>query len=166
MEFGMKTVFDLEQSGYRDWWYPAIGLIGVVIAGLQFLRLRARAKRDGPLSVPYVWTGVVIAVVWTTGTFWRTYPEYRTLKSALESGRVEVVSGVVQHVFSLPGIGPGPDEAITVNGQDFSWSHAGPVREGQSVRITHVHGTIVRLEIRTSTAPSPQTESPAPSPPK
>jgi hypothetical protein len=155
-----EVVFDLDAVGYRTWWFPAIGLAITAIAILVVRYRRALVPhrpawlhRAGPPLL------LAFAVLWTAGAFLGTYGEYRNLRSAVRTGRTQVVEGPVIQFTSVPPTGKGP-ETFLVNGQRFSYSdydvtaafnttagHGGPVREGALVRVTHVNGSIVRLEI-------------------
>src|SRR5262249_39497658 len=155
-----QIVFDLDAAGYRQWWFPAIGL-GVVAVGAVLVRYREPLvprkppwlRRIGPMLV------LAFAILWTTGAFLVTYLPYLSLASALRSGRAQVVQGPVMDFTPLPPTGKG-NESFVVSGRRFSYSdynltagfnntasHGGPMRNGLLVRVTHADGAIVRLEI-------------------
>ena len=157
-----RVVFDLLRSGYKDWWFPAFGLIFVAIGlGAVVFRLRPGPPFQPTLReaiFPY-WF-LAFAVLWVAVSFASTYSEYASLRRALETGRAEVVEGVVADFTPMPYSGH-TMECFTVGGHTFSYSdyvvtagfnttssHGGPIRAGLPVRVTFVDATIVRLEIK------------------
>jgi hypothetical protein len=159
MEGAYYIAFDLVTSGYKAWVFPARGL--VFVAGGLLL-----AFFPGVLPVPWPWTrqGIqafgwifaAFAVLWTGFSFWSTHSEYRHLADSLAAGRYQTVEGIVENYA-----GNEEDEKFSVNNVWFEYSDnrvtsafnnvaalGGPVRPGLHVRIAHVDGKIVRLEIR------------------
>lgn len=155
-----ETVFDLSTAGYRQWWFPAIGLV-FVTAGAVLRRYRqslipvrpAWLCRIGPVLI------LAFAILWTTGAFVLTYSQYRSLASALSEGRAQIVEGRVTDFTPLPARGKGY-ESFVVSGRRCSYSdynltagfnntaaHGGPMRDGILARVTYINGAIVRLEI-------------------
>ena len=87
------------------------------------------------------------------------YSNFANLREAARNGSVEVAEGKVEQFVPRP-----PErhaqETFLVNGQYFAYSdtdltkgfnqtrsHGGPIKEGLQVRIAHVNGSIVKLEI-------------------
>jgi hypothetical protein len=150
------TVFDVTQSGYRQWPFAAFGLIFVVVgAGLVFFRhqLRGRMHR----FFPFAFLG--FAVVWTLTAFVSTAGSYSRLASDLRAGRCEVTEGVVTTFHPMP-YGGHQMESFVVSGRRFEYSdyvvtagfnntasHGGPIQQGVRVRIHHRGNDIARLEI-------------------
>jgi hypothetical protein len=93
------VVFDVNQSGYRHWWFPALGLVFVFIASILF-RFRHQLGTRTPKSFPYVCLGIAIFV--TVVAFAGTAGNYLSLASALREGRCEVVTGEVTQFRCLP----------------------------------------------------------------
>ena len=149
------VLFDVIDSGYRQWWFPAMGLIAIAI-GTGLVIFRRRTER----IFPFFFLG--FAVLWTTFSFLASFADYRNLASDLHHGRCTVVEGVVTDLHPMP---PGPPAGykadwFTVGGEPFKLSRysvtagfnqmqsqGGPLREGMHVRISHSHGEIARLEI-------------------
>ena len=151
------VVFDVSQSGYRHWWFPALGLIFVLIASVLF-RFRHKLGTRTPKSFPYVCLGIAIFV--TVVAFAGTAGNYLSLASALREGRCEVVTSEVTQFHPMPASGRRATKRFVVGGRQFKYSdyivsagfnntssHGGPIREGLSVRIHHVGNNIARLEV-------------------
>jgi len=154
------TVFDLAQAGYRQWPYAAFGLIFVGI-GVVLVRYRRRLPRGPkwfPDVFPYGFLGY--SVLWTAIAFATTYAQYHHLRRVMSEGRAAIVEGPVENFVPMPYTGHGARESFTVGGARFQYSdyhitagfnntssHGGPVRAGRLVRIAHVGGDIVRLEV-------------------
>lgn len=155
-----ELVFDADEAGYRQWWFPAVGSIFVVIGlGISiYHRKNPSPGRSRWFRVfPYLFTG--FAMIWVAITFAATFSEYWELRRALRSGQFEVVEGKVVDFVPMPADGH-VMERFTVNGHRFEYSdavptagfnntqsHGGPIREGLIVRIAEVRGKIARLEI-------------------
>jgi hypothetical protein len=159
---GFHTVFDASTTGWRYWWFPAIGLIFVMIGVAMPLMIRTGAFRSKPLFIkrwlPRLFLG--FAIVWTTATFFVTFFDYRSSVSALKENRAEMIEGPVTDFHPMPYSGH-VDESFVVNGVKFEYSdygvtagfnnttsHGGPIREGLMVRIWHHRGRILRLDIK------------------
>ncbi len=155
-----ELVFDADEAGYRQWWFPMFGLIFVVI-GLSMLIYQRKIPSDRrslrSRVLPYFFTG--FAVFWVAITFIGTFSDYWELRHALRSGQFEVVEGKVVDFVPMPPRGYAM-ERFTVNGHHYEFadnvitagfnntqSHGGPIREGLIVRIADVRGKIARLEI-------------------
>src|SRR5262245_28510355 len=154
-----QVVFDISRAGYRQWWFPAAGLVFVLI-GIAWLRYRpdpgaahGLRRRYGP----YIFTG--IATLWTLVAFGGTYYDYWRLRSSFESGHFTHVEGMVTHFKPVPVHVKGNEcfevaghrycysDSLVVPGFNNMQSHGGPIRDGLLVRIADVNGEIARLEI-------------------
>jgi len=93
-------VFDILDTGYRDWTFPAVGVIFIVIGivivafprllkavGIPFLNLQSRFTPYFPLG---------FAILWTTFTFLLTYLGYLHHRSMAQENRCHVVEGPVE----------------------------------------------------------------------
>ena len=150
------TVFDVGQSGYRQWSFPAHGLLFVVVgAGLVLFRRRLRSRM--PSFFPFVFLG--FALFWTFIAFVSTSGGYSALSSALREDRCSVVEGVVSDFHPMPYTGH-QMEWFVVDGRRFEYSdyvivpgfnntasHGGPIRQGLQVRVHYVGNNIARLEV-------------------
>ena len=150
------TFFDVAQAGYRQWTFPAFGLIGIIL-GLLGLLCRSRLMR-------YPWAVLIFSAFWTVSAFQFTYPAYAALSAALAESRCEVVEGRVTNFQLLPPTGIQKAESFVVAGTRFKYagavatagftqmrSEGGPMRDGLQVRIHHLQGEIARLEIAAAT---------------
>jgi hypothetical protein len=156
-----STVFDVTQSGYRQWWFPSVGLIFIVVGlALPFL-IRSGIFRRPPAWMegwfPAVFVG--FAIFWTLGSLALTASDYFGLAADLRRGRCEVVEGAVEQFDPMPYTGH-KDESFVVAGHHFhysdyevsagfnqSTSHGGPIRDGLHVRIHCKGNEIAKLEI-------------------
>ena len=155
-----ETVYDLLDRGYDGW--PAViqGLLSVGIGTvLYFLRHRMRWPIQR-IVFGYVW--LAFSLLWTLSVGWGTIYTYHFLREAMLTNRVDVVSGPVRDFVPMPYHGHA-DERFCVQDECFQYSdfdesgggfnntrsHGGPIEEGLPVRVTHVGGTIVRLEVAT-----------------
>jgi hypothetical protein len=163
-------VFDVLDAGYRDWEFPAYGLIFVVagigvalfpwivrLTGIPFFdfeRGRWRAfRRYGMLLFAILWTGL---------TSFGTYSQYLRHKTLAKENRCLVVQGPVEHFVPMP-VGGHADESFSVSGVAFRYSdfgvtdafnntaaYGGPIKSDSYVRICYdpADHAILRLEIR------------------
>ena len=150
------TVFDVAQSGYRQWPFAAFGLIFVAIgSGKVFFRQRLRRGTHRFFSFAYLG----FAISWTLVVFVGTATDYSGLVSDLRGGRCEVTEGIVTDFDPMPYMGH-KMESFVVNNKHFKYSdynvvagfnntasHGGPIRQGVHVRIHHRGNDIARLEI-------------------
>jgi len=153
-------IFDVTQEGYRQWTFPAIGLIlmaaGLCVLVYQYLRPPRRFKT---YSRVYPIIFVSLALVWTLGAFAITFGDYAILRNAVRDGRCEIVEGTISNFVPMPYEGHAMEHFV-VNGHYFEYSdfrvtagfnrtqsNGGPLAEGRRVRICHVGGEIARLEV-------------------
>jgi hypothetical protein len=155
------TVFDITVNGYKDWTFPAHGLI-FIVAGILAWRYgpthlqgwtRAPFARDALLTFL-----VGFAILWTVLSFLSTYADYRHLRREFEEGRFKVVEGVVSE-FDPETLGH-KEERFCVQGTCFGYSTylvqagfnrsnvaGGPFRLGLPVRVSYVYYQIAKLEV-------------------
>jgi hypothetical protein len=159
-----KTVFDAADQGYATWWFPASGLIFVVLGTLTVSSpglidrvlpggLQGKARRI------FGWCFLTFAILWTLVTFVSTYSEYLTAVTALRDGHYGVIEGQISDFVPMP-YGGHSMESFAVEGHRFSYSdyvvtagfhntasHGGPIRDGLYVRIFYVGNLILRLQV-------------------
>jgi hypothetical protein len=151
-----QTVFDVTREGYGDWWFPAIGIVAILVSGL-FVLNPTLAILVGVWFGQKLFSRVALgfSVFWTVMTFGITYNEYRAATTALKEGRYSIAEGPVTNFVSGP-----KQESFTVGIRSFSYSDGvvtagfrhtassgGPIHEGLYVRVTYVGNLILRLEI-------------------
>jgi hypothetical protein len=144
--------------GYRQWWFPAAGLLIVVvgIGQLLYRRFYPAASRWRRV-LPYIYT--CLAIAWTGVAFAVTYGDYRDTVKRLGDGRYTTVEGPVTAFKPMPREGHA-DESFAVHGRLYRYSdyrvsacfnntqsHGGPIRQGLVVRIADINGCIARLEV-------------------
>ena len=150
------VVFDVVQSGYRQWWFAATGLF---VTALILRDLFVRRKILTKIQLNAFRIGLGLFLFWTLLAFGGTFGDYERLSSALRSGRCQVTEGSVTDFHPKPYNG-GQNEWFVVNGERFKYtdnnvtagfnqtaSHGGPIRQGIQVRIHHVGDEIARLEV-------------------
>jgi len=160
---GYRTVFDVEQSGYRHWGFAASGLVFVAVgfAMPALFRLGIIPKSPAWMQkwLPRVFVG--FATLWTAAAFVGTFVDYRKAVNALHSGQAKVVEGRVDHYAQVAN----KSESFEVNGVKFWYSdgvliagfnhtavEGGPIRQGLPVRISYWNGQILRLQIKATEA--------------
>ncbi len=163
-----QTVFDLAQAGYKSWWFGTSGLLFLVVAilFLRYQRIQAALNSSSLLGAsPLVGNtaipkfAIVFAAGWTLIAFGATYPEYRSAREALDTGRYSVVEGQVTDFVPMRYTGHSM-ERFTVGGQTFKYSdfdvtagfnntqsHGGPIKLGEFVRVAYIGNVIIRLEV-------------------
>jgi hypothetical protein len=155
-----KVVFDVTSAGYKTWSFSLVGLVLAVVGGF-LVRYRDRLPMRGPKVVvrafPFVFFG--FAILWTLLAFGSTFTEYRSLRSAVRDGRVSIIEGTLSQFKPMPYTGHAMErfcvratcfeysDYVVTSGFNNTSSHGGPIREGLRVRIAHIRGTIVRLEV-------------------
>jgi len=151
-----KVIFDISQKGF-DWWFPAFGLVFVVVGMVSaWIGRRRHLKRWK--STGYVFTGLALA--WTLIVFNTTVREYLVLQRAYKSGNFSVVEGVVDSFHPMPYNGH-QEECFSVKQTTFCYSdfrstagfnnaasHGGPIRLGLPVRVSYIGGHILRIEVK------------------
>jgi hypothetical protein len=156
------TVFNLADTGYRDWSFPAFGLIFVFIGAILPKLFEAGIfpdyqKRMFGSWFPTLYLG--FAIFWTITAFLITFGGYLKDRKALLSGQANYVEGVVQNFVPMPYQGHAT-ESFTINGIPFHYSdyivtsgfnntasHGGPIRAGLYVRIWYSGNDILKLQI-------------------
>jgi hypothetical protein len=156
------TAFSVSDHPFRNWWFPAFGLIFVTIGLVWVLKpdlfapfsrhrfQRSRFFRWYFFLFGCAWTIIVAA---TTGV-----GSFRAVR-ALGSGDYQTVEGKVSNFMPAPFEGH-RDESFEVDGVRFAYSdyviisgfhqtasHGGPIREGLPVRIAYRDGEIIKLEV-------------------
>jgi len=171
-----EVVFDITQSGYQTWWFPAVGLVFLTVsAGLiyftQIPRIPSylseameRFYSLGNLSTysldhisPYktntrkgrlvfLYLFFCFSVVWTVVTFFSTYSDYVNLRNAFQNGQFDFVEGQVTQFVPVPYEGH-TDESFVVDGKRFKYAD-GAVSNG--FNNTNSHGGPIRsgLQVR------------------
>jgi hypothetical protein len=161
--------FDVLVSGFKDWSFPAFGLIFVGVGLLLFFgptiitRLGVPSYNFPSVGLTifrYVYLG--FALVWTITAFAGTYSAYLRHRDLAEGHACALVEGEVKDFVPMPFTGHA-DESFSVSGVPFSYSdykasdafnntssHGGPIKPGSYVRICYDPSdhAILILEIR------------------
>jgi hypothetical protein len=162
MSMDYVTAFSVSDHPFRNWWFPAFGLIFVSI-GFVLVRwpdlLVSVSRYKFQRSSLFRWSFFLFGSAWTVGVATTTaVGSYRAVE-ALRSGKYQTVEGRVSNFVPMPYQGHA-DESFEVNGVRFSYSdyvitsgfnqsssHGGPIKEGLPVRIAYRNGEILKLEI-------------------
>ena len=165
----LVKVFDVLDSGFRNWTFSAFGLIfvaiGIVIfffpnmiraVGIPYLNVQSRLRTFSRYGF------IGFAILWTSIAFFATYSQYLRHKALAQENRCRVVEGPVEHFVPMPYAGHA-QESFSVDGVPFRYSdfnvtdgfnntssHGGPISSDSYVRICYdpSGGVILRLEIR------------------
>jgi len=162
------TVFEITQRSFQ-WWYPAFGLVFVLIGAVLIWAGRRWPSRQVMKITGYFM--LVFASLWVLLAFGSTFSEYRQCVDAYRTGNYAVVEGRVENFRPMPYEGH-QDECFTVRNERFCYSdyeiqagfnqsasHGGPIREGLPVRIAYYGDQILRLQIRADSLPSGEERS-------
>jgi hypothetical protein len=162
-------VFDVLDSGFRDWWFAAFGLIFILIGtvvsafprlikaiGIPYLNVRSKFRT----FARYGFVG--FAVLWTVLAFFATYAKHLRHERLARDNACRLVEGPVENFVPMP-IGGHAEESFSVSGVTFKYSdfivtdgfnntsaYGGPINSDSYVRICYdPQGYIIlRLEIR------------------
>ncbi len=159
-----RVVFDLASTGVA--WWPVViivALVGVVIFAYsrQIVESASSRSRDDSagFSLPYVVIAIMaVAFVFGAIVIYVIYAKEARLIAA-EGTSAQTVEGVVSQFVPMPYTGHAL-ERFCVSSTCFAYSdynitggfnnassHGGPIHDGLRVRIKHVDGVIVRLEV-------------------
>jgi hypothetical protein len=157
-----QTIFDVTTAGYRNWDFSAFGIPFVAIGALLVTKRRSLPGwwGDRPrASSAFAYFFLVFSLLWTLIAFVSTYSDYSSLAQAVKSNSATVTEGIVHDFKPMPVTGHSM-ERFCVSDRCFSYSdfnvtagfnntssHGGPIREGLVVRVTHVRGSIAKLEV-------------------
>lgn len=163
----LVLVYDFFDDGLQDWWFPAFGLVFVAIGWLMVRympRLMSHGRRGFVFWYARIFTWIWFggAVVFTVVSFGAIIAVFLILRHDYSDGRFEVVEGPVES-YRAATAGSDDRESYVVGDWRFSYSdfdafpgyhktrrRGSPIDEGVYVRISHVNGAIVRLEVERS----------------
>jgi hypothetical protein len=162
-------VFDVLDSGFKDWQFSAFGLIFVAIGVFIFFAPRILKTTGIPFMdfksksswlFRYFFLG--FAILWTVAAFLGTFTSYLRHRALVRDNKCKVVEGPVENFVPMPVTGHS-DESFSVAGVPFKYSdylvsdgfnntasHGGPIDQNSYVRICYdpKSNAILRLEIR------------------
>jgi hypothetical protein len=103
------TVFDLAQSGFKDWGFAASGLIFVGVGAVIFVSPWLLRALRIPFREPDGWRWPLFrfgflgfGLLWTLGSFAMTFSEYCAHLAVLTEHRCAVVEGPVEDFAPMP----------------------------------------------------------------
>ena len=101
---GYVVAFNILDSGYRQWWFPAAGLALIPFSFVFFSIIEA-LKRQNLMA----WKVVFIAcsLFWAAPVFLGTFGDYWNCSHALASGKASYVEGTVDNFVPMPSSGHG-----------------------------------------------------------
>lgn len=157
-------IFDIAHRDAQPWFFGAYGFLFIAVG----VALIAIVRRHGKIpfsdwsperSTVFAYACFGFSLFWTIAVFSALIFEYSNLTSALSDGRAKVVEGIVENFHPMPASGH-DSERFCVEGVCFSYSdfgitfgfnntssHGGPIKSGLRVRVTHLHNSILKLEI-------------------
>ena len=158
-----EVAYDIQQALYPAWWVFGIGILmfAVGLGSILFDKPKVVRWIMGRPTTRSVVTAVFMCVFGSVmiGVGILNYAHFVELRRALRDGSVEIAEGKIEQFVPMPYSGHA-NETFVVNGHYFAYSdfdltkgfnntqsHGGPLKEGLQVRITHVNGSIVKLEI-------------------
>lgn len=152
---GYRVVFDVTQTA-PAWWFPAFGLIFVIVGAVQW-RFRQRGSLRRAVFAGFF---LAFSVLWTIGAGVGVFSQHFRAQRMLENGEAQLVEGRVED-FAFTG----KDERFVVGGVRFDYSdyrinagfnntsgRGGPMRAGLMARIHYIRAReqalILKLEIK------------------
>ena len=158
-----QVAYDIQQVAYPGWWIFGVGLVFISV-GTAALLLRNNPIYSSVFDTTGIQRTLMPVFAIGFGLLWvgigaLNHSHFANLRDAARNGGAEVIEGEVKQFVPMPYEGHA-QETFVVDGRHFSYSdydetkgfnhtqsHGGPMREGLQVRITHVDGSIVKLEI-------------------
>jgi hypothetical protein len=158
-----QVAYDIQEVMYPGWWIFGVGILffsvglGIILFGdSKLLNSIIESSSKQRVVMPII--GCIFGALWI-GLGIINYSNFANLRTAARDGSTEIVEGKVEQFVPMPYEGHA-QETFIVNGRYFAYSdydqtkgfnrtqsHGGPMKEGLQVRITHVDGSIVKLEI-------------------
>lgn len=154
--------YDIQQVWYPGWWIFGIGIV-CLLYGLGIIFFADTPPLDSFIQRSTGRRVVVPILICVFGSVWIgggivNRSAFANLRAAARDGSAEIVEGVVeQYVLRAEGH---PKETFVVGNRYFAYSDydsgagfhqtqasGGPITEGLRVRIAHLDGRIVKLEI-------------------
>lgn len=158
-----QVAYDIQNVMYPNWWFFAVPLL-MFSVGLAIIFFADREPLNSIIESSTKQRVVMPILLCVFGSLLIgagivNYSHFANLRTDAANGSTEVVEGKVEQFVPMPYHGHA-DETFIVNGRYFAYSdydltkgfnntqsHGGPMKEGLQVRITHVDGSIVKLEI-------------------
>lgn len=153
-----QVVYDAAKAGYRYWWVPCAGVVGLGVGLAMLSYLNRRAEFVSSRFKVIGWAFVIGSPIWSGASFYVSYHDYSSLTTALSEGQFRVSEGRVSK-FVPAGPWDDGEETFEVDGRRFSYApseitagynhssrNGGPLRDGVCVRISDVSGEVARLE--------------------
>jgi uncharacterized SAM-binding protein YcdF (DUF218 family) len=155
-----QRVFDLVEDGLRQIWIMPLGGLALVALTAMCVVIMRRSERAW-----FAWLMLAIAGIFTVVSTVVPLSTYFKYRRALATGMYESVEGRVENFKPMPA-GGHDNERFTIRGEEFVYGdytnspffhkaavNGGPVREGAYLKVSHVRGNIIRLEVCTPTRP-------------
>jgi hypothetical protein len=149
-----REVFNLANDGLKQIWVPS--LVGVALVAFAAICLVVMYRSE---RVWFAWLLLVITVLLTTLAAVVPLTTYVRYRRVLTSGEYATLEGRVERFTPMPPGGHAP-ERFTLRGEDFSYTgysaspffhrtkaEGGPIHDGAYLKVAHVDGNIIRLEV-------------------
>jgi hypothetical protein len=154
-----ETIYDLQQDGCRYGILPVIIAVPLLLSAFDWYRGKRWVRADGnPQAGFSPKAGCVFFGIMAGVAFLATWGDYFHLIRAIKDHQVETLEGTIVNFRAAETIKG--KESFEVAGQTFSFSkfaakqgfntlalEGSPVAEGRTVRVHHVQGQIVKLEV-------------------
>lgn len=171
MEPNYRLVFNLADQPFR---LDPSFIVPLVLTGVGALLvfkpdLMQRLLPRGPKGTArkiFSWFYFLFSAFMTVTFLVSTVGESNRLRAAQKSGAVAVTQGCLQAFHPMPVSGH-DTERLKINGQTFAYSdyiitrafhqtesHGGPVHADSKLKVSHVDGDIVRLEVADHACPT------------
>lgn len=145
------TAFDISDSGYRSAGFPAFGALFVLLGALLAAYHWRRSEHWNRHPRLYTVAGLAIlavSVTWATVAFSAIYHHYLWLMAQNQPGGYGEVEGTVADLKPLPDNGPA-GQSFCVGSRCFRYESGpgGQLHPGQSVRVTYIGNTLIKVEV-------------------
>lgn len=93
-------LFSIESAGFKEWTFPALGLVFVMIGTFMFLYQLEDKEQIGKIVLAGFCTA--FAIFWTITAGISSYKGYRRLLEAYQSGNCEKIKGTISDLHKEP----------------------------------------------------------------
>jgi hypothetical protein len=151
-----QELFNIARDGLGQIWTPTI--VGAALVAFAAICLAVMYRSE---HVWFAWVLLVVTVLLTIVSALLPLTTFVKFRRALANGEYATVEGRVDHFLPMPAGGHEP-ERFTISGESFSYTdfsaspffhhtatNGGPIQQGAYLKIAHVDGKILRLELCT-----------------
>jgi hypothetical protein len=151
-----QLVFDVANTGYTNWWFPAIGLGFMAISVLLLVNERSAPQNRRHWRTIFM---LGFSTLWTAAALLGTGGAYLRARAARSAGGLQIVEGTVEDFvpqpykghakerFKVAGVPFQYSDYVVTAGYHQSRSHGGVIESGLHVRIGYLDNDILKLEV-------------------